>query len=181
MLPLAPRAVNLRAGPHCTARPGPAEILGPVMPNFISISNFKRFFTENLNFIINSFQIKHCSLKNGGILAKSSRNIGKKRPGPTHRNFWPERLGPAQLNYWTVNWAKSFLSNASSTYFSKVVGKITLFSFLFLSSSPKHRNFFSKMSVEDFWKICDFHPCVWTCLGFFCKQCRIWLTQKQFS
>ena len=53
------------------------------MPNFIFIRIFKRFFKENLSFIINSFQIKHCSFKkNVRILAKSSRNIGKKRPGP---------------------------------------------------------------------------------------------------
>ena len=68
------------------------------MPNFISIRIFERFFKENLNFIINSFQIKHCSFKkNGGISAKSSRNIGKKRPGPARRNFGPERPGPAQF------------------------------------------------------------------------------------
>ena len=66
------RVVNPWAGPAqlkswaVTARPGPAEIpsrAGPVMPNFISIRIFKRFFKENLNFIINSFQIKPFYLK----------------------------------------------------------------------------------------------------------------------
>ena len=40
------RVVNLRAGPDCPARPGPAEILSravPVKANFISISIFERF------------------------------------------------------------------------------------------------------------------------------------------
>ena len=58
-------------------------------------------FKENLNFIINSFQIKHCPFKR--MAAKSSRNIGKN--GSARRNFWPEpsplkfagRNGPAQF------------------------------------------------------------------------------------
>ena len=73
------RVVNLRAGPGRTVRPGPqkswvsrlgpAEILrraGPVKLNFISIRIFKRFIKENLNFIINSFQIKYYSFKKNG-------------------------------------------------------------------------------------------------------------------
>ena len=59
--PARPAKILGRNGP---ARPGPAEILsraGPVMPNFISSRIFERFFKENLNFIINSFQIKHYS------------------------------------------------------------------------------------------------------------------------
>ena len=55
-----------KQGCKSLGRPGPAEIpsrAGPVMPNFISIRIFKRFFKENLNFIINSFQIKPFYLK----------------------------------------------------------------------------------------------------------------------
>ena len=41
-----------------------AKILGPNgLAHFISIRIFKRCFKDNLNFIINSFQIKHCSFK----------------------------------------------------------------------------------------------------------------------
>ena len=88
-----------------TARP--AKILGrngpgragPFMPNFISIRIFERFFKENLNFITKSFQIKHFYFKNGGISAKSSRNLGKKRPGPKKFWAWTARPGPAQLKF----------------------------------------------------------------------------------
>ena len=111
---LKSRAVTARPakilGRNGPARPGPAEILsraGPVMPNFISSRIFERFFKENLNFIINSFQIKHCSFKKmaeyrrnlRGILAKN----GPARPaeilglnGPAQLKFGPDRPGPAQ-------------------------------------------------------------------------------------
>ena len=72
------------------------------MPNFISIRIFERFFKENLNFIINLFQIKHFSFENGGLSAKSSRNIGKKRSGPI-----------CQALVVTFNYARKFPSRKS--------------------------------------------------------------------
>ena len=73
-----------RNGP---ARPGPAEILGragPVMLNFISIRTFKRLIKENLNFIINSFQIKYYSLKKMADISEIFAEYWQKtaRPGP---------------------------------------------------------------------------------------------------
>ena len=84
------------------------------MPNFISIRIFKRFFKDNLNSIINSFQIKHFYLKKmaeyrrnlRGILAKNgparpeeilSLN-GPARPGPAKIQARPARPGPVHLN-----------------------------------------------------------------------------------
>ena len=100
-------AVTARPGPteilgrNGPARPGPAEVLsraGPVMLNFISIRIFRGFYKENLNFIINSFQIKYCSFKKmtniREIFAESWQKTA--RPGPARRNFGPERPGPAR-------------------------------------------------------------------------------------
>ena len=65
-----------------TARPGPAEISGGSYSIFFLSVFLKRFFNENLNFINNSFKIKYCSFKKRRILAKYSRNIGKKTARP---------------------------------------------------------------------------------------------------
>ena len=89
-----------------TVHPGQAEILerngparaGPVMPNFISILIFESFFKENLNFIINLFQIKHFSFKKmaeyrrnlRGILAKN----GPARPAEILGLNGPARPSP---------------------------------------------------------------------------------------
>ena len=83
-----------------TVRPGPAEMLrraGPVMPNFISIRILERFFKENFNFIIDSFQIKHCSFKKMAEYRRNLRGILAKN-GPA----WSAEIlglnGPAQSN-----------------------------------------------------------------------------------
>ena len=100
------RVVNLWAGLYGPARP--RWNLGPVMLNFISISIFKRFFNKNLNFIITHLKLSIVLSKKWRILAKSSRNSRKKRPGPARRNFGPERPGPARicqawdLQPWTI-------------------------------------------------------------------------------
>ena len=90
-LVLPSRVVNLRAGP--------AEILsrtGPVILNFISIRIFKRFFKENCNFIINTFQIKYCSFKKianiGEIFAEHWQKTA--RPGPAEIRVRPARPSP---------------------------------------------------------------------------------------
>ena len=78
------RVVNFRAG--------------PVMPNFISIRIFKRFLKENLNFIINSFQIKHGSFKKMAEYWRNLRGIlarnGPARPSPLK---FAGRNGPARF------------------------------------------------------------------------------------
>ena len=78
------RVVNLRAG--------------PVMSNFSSIRIFEAFLKEIWTLSLTRFKLSIVLSKNGWISAKSSRNIGKKRPGPAHRNFGPERPGPVHLN-----------------------------------------------------------------------------------
>ena len=81
------------------ARPGPAEILswaGPVMPNFISIRIFERFFKEHLNFIINSFQIKHCSFNEMVEYPRNHRGILAKN-GPARLAEILGLNGPAEI------------------------------------------------------------------------------------
>ena len=69
------------------------------MPNFISIRIFERF-KETLNFIINSFQIKHCSFKKMAEYRRNLRGIYYlAKNGLARRNFGPERPGPAQLKF----------------------------------------------------------------------------------
>ena len=66
------------------------------MLNFISIRILKRFFKENCNFIINSFEIKYCSFKKNGEYWRNVRGILAEN-GPARRNFGPERPGPAEI------------------------------------------------------------------------------------
>ena len=95
-----------RAGLYGPARP--SWNLGPVMLNFISISIFKRFFNENLNFINNSFKIKYCSFKKmadiGKIFAEYSQKTARPAEilglnGPTQLKFRPHRPGPVHSNF----------------------------------------------------------------------------------
>ena len=66
------------------------------MPNFISSRIFERFFKENLNFIINSFQIKHYSFKKMVEYRRNLREILAKN-GPA-QFVKPEIYNPAVYN-----------------------------------------------------------------------------------
>ena len=88
------------------------------MPNFIFIRIFERVFKENLNFIINSFQIKHCSFKKMaeyrrnlcGILAKNC----PARPNSSSLRFTTLAGTPKNLsrlnNYVKVNGPKIIIN-----------------------------------------------------------------------
>ena len=87
-----------------TVRPGPAEMLrraGPVMPNFISIRILERFFKENSNLIINSFQIEHWSFKKMAEYWRNLRGILTKN-GPSRLKFGPDRPDFSSLRFTTL-------------------------------------------------------------------------------
>ena len=103
------RVVNLWAGPGRTVRPGPAEISGrngPARPgpqkswpgpgrscSILFLSVFLRDFLMKIwTLLITRLKLSIFLSKKWRILAKSSRNIGKKRsgparPGPVHSNL----------------------------------------------------------------------------------------------
>ena len=80
------------------------------MLNFISISIFKRFFNENLNFINNSFKIKYCSFKKMADIGKIFAEYSQKTARPAEilglngpaRFVKPGIYNPAE-NYFTVD------------------------------------------------------------------------------
>ena len=69
---------------------------GPVMLNFISIRIFKRFIKENLNFIINSFQIKYYSFKKTADIGEIFAEYLQKTARPSPLKF-AGRNGPARF------------------------------------------------------------------------------------
>ena len=72
---------------------------GPVMLNFISIRIFERFLKKIWTLLLTHFKLSIILSKKWRILAKSSRNIGKKRPGPARpAEFWSLN-GPARPSW----------------------------------------------------------------------------------
>ena len=88
---LKTRVVNLWAGP--------AEISGRSC-SILFLSVFLKDFSMKIwTLLITHLKLSIVHSKKWRILAKSSRNIRKKRPGPARRNFGLERPGPAQLKF----------------------------------------------------------------------------------
>ena len=128
-----------------TARPGLAQLIswavtaraGPVMLNFISIRIFRGFYKENLNFIINSFQIKCCSFKKNGEYSRNLRGIlaknGPARPeeilspnGPAKIRARPARPGLVHLNL-RAGTARPDLSSLKFTTLIRTILKMLVF------------------------------------------------------
>ena len=74
------------------------------MLNFISIRIFKRFIKENLNFIINSFQIKYYSFKKMADISEIFAEYWQKpaRPGPAEIRARPARPDLSSLRFTTL-------------------------------------------------------------------------------
>ena len=84
-------------GCKSSARPGPAEILGRSCPILFLSVFLKGFLKKIWTLLLTHFKLSIVLSKSGGISAKSSRNIGKKRPSP--QKFWAWTARPSPLEF----------------------------------------------------------------------------------
>ena len=72
------------------------------MVNFISIRIFESLFKENLNFIINSFQIKRCFFKKWRNIGEIFAEYWQKTARPSWNSGPPARLNLSSLGFTTL-------------------------------------------------------------------------------
>ena len=97
---LKSRAATARPGPQkswaVTARPGPAEISGRSCSILFPSVFLKDFSMKLWTLLITHLKLSIVLSKKWRILAKSSRNIRKKRPGPARPSWNSGPTGPAR-------------------------------------------------------------------------------------